>query len=161
MKNRIQLEHELDNIKGKLQDCLEEYYEFICSIISFSHCKQDYIKSFTEEFWNKIISICYSVGGKLNHTEEYTTSKLDCELIGIYSYFGQYDKAYDVMVIMAKNNGHWIKMDDKVLEWAKSNYVLHGLENAIERQFVNYTIDYDSRATYEEALKKVKKIRGV
>lgn len=77
MKNRIQLKYELDNIKRKLQDCLEE-------------------------FWNKIISICYFVGVKLNHTEEYTTSKLDCELIGVYSYFGQYDKAYDVMVIMAK-----------------------------------------------------------
>ena len=52
-------------------------------------------------------------------------------------------------------------MEVDVLKWAKDNYVLHRLQNAVEKRLVNYEIDYDKRSTFEDALKKIKQLRGV
>lgn len=87
--------------------------------------------------------------------------KLDCALIDIYSYYKKYEKAYDVIVIMAEINSVWVKLDDAALGWAKENYVLHRLQNAIERRLINYTISNEHRDGFVAALSKVKKMRGV
>lgn len=87
--------------------------------------------------------------------------KLDCALIDIYSYYKKYEKAYDVIVIMAEINSVWVKLDDATLGWAKENYVLHRLQNAIERRLINYTISNEHRDGFVAALSKVKKMRGV
>ena len=86
---------------------------------------------------------------------------MSCGSIAIYRYYSEYEKAYEATVIMAKTNSVWINMEADVLKWAKDNYVLYRLENAIERRLVNYEIDYDKRSTFEDALKKIKQLRGV
>lgn len=82
-------------------------------------------------------------------------------MIAIYSYYRKYEKAYEIIVIMAEMNSVWVNLDDATLRWAKENYVLYRLQNAIERRLVNYTIDDEYRDSFVTALSKVKKMRGV
>lgn len=151
---------ERDNALKALRNITEDYYEFICKIISFAHCKTSYIQYVTEDFWTTIINKCYEVGRKLNYSDKEITCKLDCALIDIYSYYEMYDKAYETTLIMAELNYHWVKLDDKTLHWAKTQYRLGELENAINKQLVNHTIDYDLRAEFQGYIDKIKSIRG-
>jgi len=158
---RIEAQQELNNAKNELQEVIESFFKFSCDIINFAHCKTQYIHYITEDFWNEIITTCFEVGKKLHYTEKEIKSKLDCALIDMYSYYKKYEKAYDVIVIMAEVNPVWIKLDGATLKWAKENYVLHRLQNAIERRLVNYTIANEHRDSFIAALNEVKKMRGV
>ena len=158
---RIKAQQELNSAKNELQEIMELFFEFSCAIINFAHCKTQYIHYVTEGFWDEIITTCFEVGQKLHYSEEDIMRKLDCALIDIYSYYKKYEKAYDVIVIMAEVNSAWVKLDDATLGWAKENYILHRLQNAIERRLVNYTISNEHRDGFVAALSKVKKMRGV
>ena len=158
---RIEAQQELNSAKNELQEIMELFFEFSCAIINFAHCKTQYIHYVTEGFWDEIITTCFEVGQKLHYSEEDIMRKLDCALIDIYSYYKKYEKAYDVIVIMAEVNSAWVKLDDATLGWAKENYILHRLQNAIERRLVNYTISNEHRDGFVAALSKVKKMRGV
>jgi len=159
--SRIEAQQELNSAKNELQEIMELFFEFSSAIINFAHCKTQYIHYVTEGFWNEIITTCFEVGQKLHYSEEDIVRKLDCALIDIYSYYKKYEKAYDVIVIMAEVNSAWVKLDDAILGWAKENYILHRLQNAIERRLVNYTISNEHRDGFVAALSKVKKMRGV
>lgn len=143
-----------------LRNMTKNYYEFICKIIDFAHVKSNYIKYVTEEFWIFIIKKCYEIGRNLDYSDKKITSYLECSLIDIYSYYKKYDKAYEVMVVMAETNNHWLKFNENTLEWAKENYKLHLLKNAIEKRLVNHTIDFDKRKDFQKYLEKIKTIRG-
>ena len=158
---RIEAQQELNSAKNELQEIMELFFEFSCAIINFAHCKTQYIHYVTEGFWDEIITTCFEVGQKLHYSEKEIVRKLDCALIDIYSYYKKYEKAYDVIVIMAEINSVWVKLDDATLGWAKENYVLHRLQNAIERRLINYTISNEHRDGFVAALSKVKKMRGV
>ena len=158
---RIKAQQELNSAKNELQEIMELFFEFSCAIINFAHCKTQYIHYVTEGFRNETITTCFEVGQKLHYSEEDIVRKLDCALIDIYSYYKKYEKAYDVIVIMAEVNSAWVKLDDATLGWAKENYILHRLQNAIERRLVNYTISNEHRDGFVAALSKVKKMRGV
>ena len=109
----------------------------------------------------EIIDRAYDIGKKLGYSEQYINSRISCGLIAIFRYFSEYLKSYEATVLMAKKKSVWINMEADVLKLAKDNYVLYRLENAIERRLVNYEIDYDKRSTFEDALKKIKQLRGV
>lgn len=158
---RIEAQQELNSAKNELQEIMELFFEFSCAIINFAHCKTQYIHYVTEGVWDEIITTCFEVGQKLHYSEEDIMRKLDCALIDIYSYYKKYEKAYDVIVIMAEINSVWVKLDDATLGWAKENYVLHRLQNAIERRLINYTISNEHRDGFVAALSKVQKMRGV
>ena len=93
--------------------------------------------------------------------EKQIKSKIDCGLIAVYSYYKRYEEAYDVIVVMAEMNSVWVNMESETLKWAKENYVLYKLQNAIERRLVNYTVSRENRNSFETALRKVKQMRGV
>lgn len=61
---------------------------------------------------------------------------------------------------MAELNTHWVKLDDKTLQWAKTQHWLWKLEDEINKCLINNTIDYDSRADFEGYIDKIKQIRG-
>lgn len=82
-------------------------------------------------------------------------------MIAVYSYYKRYEEAYDVIVVMAEMNSVWVNMESETLKWAKENYVLYKLQNAIERRLVNYTVSRENRNSFETALRKVKQMRGV
>lgn len=158
---RIKAQQELNSARNKLEETMESFFEFSCEIINFAHCKTEYVRCVTEKFWDEIISTCFEIGEKLHYSDRDIKKKLDCGLIAIYSYYRKYDKAYEVIVIMAEMNSVWVNLDDATLRWAKENYVLHRLQNAIERRLVNYTIGIEYRDGFITALSKVKKMRGV
>lgn len=151
---------ERDNALRILRDTTEDYYEFICEIINFAHCKESYIQYVTQEIWITIIKKCYEIGRKLDYSDKEITLKLDCALIDIYSYYGKYDKAYETTLIMAELNHYWVKLDDKTLKWVKTQHRLSELESEINKRLVNNTISYDRRVDFQGYGDKIKSIRG-
>lgn len=151
---------EKDNALNALRDITKDYFEFIYKIIDFSYINSKYIQYITEKFWISIIRKYYEIGVKLDYSDKELTRKADCQLIDIYSYYEKYDKAYEVMVIMAEENNRWVHINDKTLEWAKKNYKLHLLKNAIEKRLVNHTVDYEKREDFQGYLQKIKSKRG-
>lgn len=153
-KIRIQAQRERDHAR-------KDYYMSLCELINFAHCEAGYVQQVTEKFWNKIIEKCFKMGRLLNYSEKQIKSKVDCGLIAVYSYYKKYEKAYDVIIVMAEMNSVWINMESGTLKWAQENYVLYKLQNAIERRLVNYTVAGEYRDSFETALRKVKQMRGV
>lgn len=138
----------------------ENYFSLTYEIINFAHCKPVYVQSFSQELWDLIINKAFTLGSQLGYSDDEIKSKLDCGLIAIYRHYELYEKAYDVIVTMAKTNTVWVNLDGATLKWAKENYKLHSLINAIERRLVNYTVSYEHRKTFEQALQTVKALRG-
>lgn len=158
---RIQAQRERDHAQTELNQMRIDYYKFLCELIDFAHCKAGYVQHVTEKLWNKIIGKCFELGNILNYSEKQIKSKIDCGLIAVYSYYKRYEEAYDVIVVMAEMNSVWVNMESETLKWAKENYVLYKLQNAIERRLVNYTVSRENRNSFETALRKVKQMRGV
>lgn len=138
----------------------ENYFSLTYKIINFAHCEPVYVQSFSQELWDLIINKAFTLGAQLGYSDDEIKSKLDCGLIAIYRHYELYEKAYDVIVTMAKTNTVWVNLDGATLKWAKENYKLHSLINAIERRLVNYTVSYEHRKTFEQALQTVKALRG-
>lgn len=149
-----------NEIQKKLKDRTKEYFEFMGKIIEFAHCKPLYIQHVTEEFWVEIFSKYYEVGKQLGYSEEKITELAHCGLIAVYSYYEKYEKAYDTMIVMAKTNNIWVKLENKVMNWAKENCRLSELYNVIERRLINYQIPNENRKDFEGYLLKIKELRG-
>ena len=145
----------------KLLTLQSDYYAFICGIINFAHCKTPFVREVTEDFWVKIIDKCFEIGQKLDYTEKQIKGKNDCGLIAIYSYYKRYEESYDVIIAMAEQNTVWVNLEESTLNWAKENCCLYTLQNAIESRLVNHTVASEYRTGFENALYKVKKLRGV
>lgn len=150
-----------DDALKTLRYVTEDYYDFICEIIKFAHCKTSYTKYVTEDFCTTIISKCYEIGGKLGNSHKEITHDIECGLIAVYSYYKKYDEAYKVILIMAELNLVWVNLDKKTIQWAKENYKLHLLQNEIEKRLVNNTIAQEYRNGFKLSLYEIKKLRGV
>ena len=153
-------EAESKNNKSILKQERIKFYEYLSSIMKDYYLDDVYIIKVGEEFWRKIIKEFYEIGLSIGYSNESITRKADCYLINIYSSLKMYDKAYEVMVIMARINKYWVYLNDKTLEWAKTQCRLGEVENEIKKHLVNYTIDNDRRSDFEGYLEKIKKIRG-
>jgi len=137
-----------------------KFYDYLYSIIETTFLKPDYISRVGENLWIKIIDEYFAVGKLLGYSIDEMSRRIDCNLVEIYSVCGMYDKAYNAMIIMARINKHWIKMDEKTLQWAKTQYRLRTLEDEINKHLINYTIAYDKRKDFEGYIDKIKNIRG-
>lgn len=137
-----------------------KFYDYLYSIIASSFLKESYILNVGKELWIKIIDEFFAIGEKLGYSIDEISRRADCHLIAIYSVFDMYDKAYSIMVKMARINRIWVKMDDKTLEWAKTQSRLWEVEDEINKHLVNYTIDYDKREDFQGYIDKIKRIRG-
>lgn len=58
---RIKAQQELSSARNKLEETMESFFEFSCKIINFAHCKTEYVRCVTENFWDEIISACGAV----------------------------------------------------------------------------------------------------
>lgn len=150
----------LKNTENELYQLKWRYYNFIHDIIYFAHCKPKYIEAISYDLWVKIIAQYYKIGKETNHAENDITRSVDCSLIQIYSYYEKYRESYDAMVLMAELNPVWIYWDTKTISWAQRNFVLLRLQHAIESRLINNTVDIKNRPNFEEALRKVKQLRG-
>lgn len=109
------------------------------------------------EFWKKCIEIIYELGEKLNYSKNKITRDFDCKLIYIYNYFGMYNEAYDVMIFMAQDNGYWINIQRNTILWAKQNYIVFKLKDAINERIENHA-ENTNVERYKENLDEIEKI---
>lgn len=137
-----------------------KFYKYLNSIIYYFWENDNYISKIGEKLFGMIIDEYFNIGKKLEYSIDKISLDVDYSLIRIYSELGMYEKAYSVMVLMAELNSYWVYMEDKTLQWAKTEYRLGEVENRINRRLVNYTIDYDRRRDFQEYIDKIKKIRG-
>jgi hypothetical protein len=137
-----------------------KFYDYLFSIIKYPSLDEGYIFKVGKELWNMIINEYFDIGKRLEYSIDEISVHADYYLIKIYSGLGMYEKAYSVMVLMAELNSYWVYMEDKTLQWAKTEYRLGEVENRINRRLVNYTVDYDRRRDFQEYVDKIKKIRG-
>ena len=102
----------------------------------------------------------YELGRLLGKTSKEVSLELGCYLIGIYDYFQEYSKAFDVMLVMAELSDYWVDLESATLNWANKENVLYKLYNEIERALVNYRVKYERRKDFEGYLQTIKEIRG-
>lgn len=150
--------------KKNAQDLLRKerinFYNYLYPIITSGFCKKDYISKVGKELWIKIIDKYFDIGKILGYSDDEIIREVDCYLVEIYSVCHMYDKAYSIMIIMARINRQWVYMYDETLQWAKAQYRLHEIENEINKHLVNNTIDYKYRENFRGYIEKIKKIRG-
>lgn len=103
----------------------------------------------------------YELGSLIGKKTTDVSLELSCYLIGIYDYFQEYSKAFDVMLVMAKSSDYWVDLESATLKWANKENVLYKLYNEIERALVNYRVKYERRRDFEGYLQTIKEIRGV
>ena len=102
----------------------------------------------------------YELGALIGKNSTEVSLELSCYLIGIYDYFQEYSKAFDVMLVMAELSDYWVDLESATLNWANKENILYKLYNEIERALVNYRVKYERRKDFEGYLQTIKEIRG-
>lgn len=154
---RFELITEMD--RDRLNSSQSSFYDILCGYLKYSHCKIDYICSMGYDFWMKLIDEVFALGAIIGKSQEEIISQNDCELIGIYDYFELYGKAYEAMIIMAKNNGHWVWVKRTTILWASKQNILWRLRSAIKQRLEDYTTNCN-RERYREVENEIKGIVG-
>lgn len=152
-KQRLKTQNEL------FLEVQESFYKTLAGYVEYSFCKTNYINKMGIGFWKKIIREIYSLGKKIGKTDRLISRGLDCKLIAIYDYYGMYDKAYDVMIIMAEDNGYWVNIEENTLKWASQHNIVWKLKDAIAKRMNDYTKS-TNREDYQKRLDQIKRIVG-
>lgn len=143
--------------KSNYEKMLEELYYKVGGYLQYAFCKAEYIEKMGIDFWKKCIDIIYELGEKLNYSKTKIENEFDCYLIDIYDYFGIYDKAYEIMIVMAQENGHWVSIKRNTILWAKKNYIIFKIKDAINERLEDYSTD-TNREDYRKRLGEIEKI---
>lgn len=158
---KIKALHERNEAEESLCELRKDYYETISLVLKKVHYhKYEYMERIGQEDLYSLIKREYELGELIGKSKDEVTFELDCYLIGIYDYFQDYSKSFDVMMVMAEKSKYWIDLENATLKWAKENNVLYKLYNAIERALVNYQVEYERRNDFEGYLQTIKGIRG-
>lgn len=153
---------ERDTAKKELQEILKDYYVDIKSILSKVHYREyQYMDKVGKKDLILMIEKEYELGRLLGKTSKEVSLELGCYLIGIYDYFQEYSKSFDVMLVMAELSDYWVDLETATLNWANKEHILYKLYNEIERALVNYRVKNERRKNFEGYLQTIKKIRGV
>ena|GEM_PF-260236 len=152
---------ERDTAKKELQEILKDYYVDIKSILSKVHYHEyQYMDKVGKKDLILMIEKEYELGRLLGKTSKEVSLELGCYLIGIYDYFQEYSKSFDVMLVMAELSDYWVDLETATLNWANKEHILYKLYNEIERALVNYRVKNERRKNFEGYLQTIKKIRG-
>ncbi len=152
-KEKLKIKLDESNFETKIK----ELYNKVGGYLEYAFCKSEYIKNMGIDFWKKCIEIIYELGEKLDYPKNKITRDFDCKLIYIYDYFGMYNEAYDVMIVMAQENGYWINIQRNTILWAKQNYIVFKLKDAINERIENYASNTNVER-YKENLEEIEKI---
>ena len=151
---------ERDTAKKELQEILKDYYVDIKSILSKVHYHEyQYMDKVGKKDLILMIEKEYELGRLLGKTSKEVSLELGCYLIGIYDYFQEYSKSFDVMLVMAELSDYWVDLETATLNWANKEHILYKLYNEIERALVNYRVKNERRKNFEGYLQTIKKIR--
>lgn len=152
-KERAEIKSETENLKDKI----EELYHKVGEYIQYAFCKSDYKQKKGIDFWKKCIEIVYELGQKLDYSKDKITRDFDCYLIDIYDYYGMYNEAYEVMIVMAKENGYWINIQKNTILWSKQNHIVFKLKDAINLRLKDFA-ENTNVEKYREKLAEIEKI---
>ncbi len=156
----IKLKEEQANINSKesnYKNNVEELYYKVGGYLEYAFCKSEYIEKMGIDFWKKCIEMTYELGETLSYSKTQIKSRFACYLIDIYDYFEMYDEAYEVMVVMAQENGHWVYTKRNTILWAKKNYIIFKIKDAINERLEDYST-YIDREDYRKRLEEIEKI---
>ena len=175
-KTKSNLQTRVNTMSGKINELSEKnidlsddlrndrtkYYDCLAKIIGSWHCSSN---SYKEQFrkddaWRFFINESYTVGKKLGYSYDKITNRNDCGLMEIYMYMNEPEKAFDALLVMAKYGTVWINLRDDVINWAKKNYKLTILIDAIEDRLEKFDIPLNERDKFWGYTKKLKSIRG-
>lgn len=161
LKNR-ELEIKKDKEKLKLdvshyETKIRELYYKIGEYLQYAFCKSEYIKNMGIDFWKKCIEMIYDLGKKLNYSKIEIESNFACYLIDIYECFGMYNEAYNIMIVMAQENGYWVNIQKNTILWAKQNYIVFKLKDAINERIENHA-ENTNVERYKENLDEIENI---
>lgn len=145
--------------KDYLSSCQKSFYALLHDKLQQSYLKSDYICSMGYDFWMSLIDDLYAFGKIIGKSPDEITAQNDCYLIVIYEHLKIYDKAYEVMVTMAKTNCHWILIQRNTILWAKEQCLVWKLRSAIEARLKDYSKDCN-RENFSKALDEIKGIVG-
>ena len=152
---------ERDFAEKELQEIRKDYYIDIKNILSKVHYHEyEYMDKMGKKDLISMIEKEYELGALIGKNSTEVSLELSCYLIGIYDYFQEYSKAFDVMLVMAELSDYWVDLESATLNWANKENVLYKLYNEIERALVNYRVKYERRKDFEGYLQTIKEIRG-
>ena len=98
----------------------------------------------------------YELGALIGKNSTEVSLELSCYLIGIYDYFQEYSKSFDVMLVMAELSDYWVDLETATLNWANKEHILYKLYNEIERALVNYRVKNERRKKEINFKRKIK-----
>lgn len=150
--------------KGWLVKCIHFFIQYYgiapIEVIYGSFCMNySYMEEIGEERWD-LIEDFYKFFATLKGYSEESAMAAAFEFIEIFSYFKKYDRAYEYMVAMAKENNIWVYINEATFKWACEHTNGWKVINAMEDNLKNNKIDYSSQKNYKEKIDKLKKIRG-
>lgn len=152
---------ERDTAEKELKEIRQEYYKEIKNILSKVHCRNyQYMDTIGKSCLTSMIEKAYELGRLIGKKSKDVSFDLSCYLIGIYDYFQEYSKSFDIMLIMAELSDYWVYLESATLNWANEENILYKLYNEIERALVNYRVKYERRKDFEGYLQELKEIRG-
>lgn len=161
LKNReLQIKKEEQKIKlnaSNLDTKIEEMYDQVGGYLEYAFCKSEYKEKMGIDFWRKCIEMIYELGEKLDYSKDKITEDFACELIDIYNFYGIYNEAYNVMIIMAQENGYWVNIQKNTILWAKQNYIIYKLKDAINVRLKDYA-ENTNIEKYKENLEEIERI---
>ena len=144
-----------------MQEIRKDYYIDIKNILSKVHYHEyEYMDKMGKKDLISMIEKEYELGALIGKNSTEVSLELSCYLIGIYDYFQEYSKSFDVMLVMAELSDYWVDLETATLNWANKEHILYKLYNEIERALVNYRVKNERRKNFEGYLQTIKKIRG-
>lgn len=156
----LKLKEEKENINSKESNYktkVEELYYKVGGYLEYAFCKSEYIEKMGIDFWKKCIEMIYELGEILGYSKVEIENRFDCYLIDIYDYFGMYNDAYEVMIVMAQEDGGWVCIRRNTILWAKKNFIIFKIKDAINERLEDYST-YTDREDYRKRLEEIEKI---
>ena len=163
MSDKIdELSEKNTDLSDDLRNDRSKYYDCLSKIIGSWHCSSDlYKEQFRkDDVWRYYINESYTVGKKLGYSHDQVTSWNECGLMEMFMFMNEPEKAFDALLVMAKYGTVWINLRDDVIAWAKNNYKLTILIDAIEDRLERFDIPLKERKKFYGYTKKLKSIRG-
>ena len=116
---------ERDFAEKELQEIRKDYYIDIKNILSKVHYHEyEYMDKMGKKDLISMIEKEYELGALIGKNSTEVSLELSCYLIGIYDYFQEYSKAFDVMLVMAELSDYWVDLESATLNWANKENVL-------------------------------------
>ncbi len=151
-----------DSLSSDLKLLMMNYYDCLDKIIISWHCSDAQYKQGFEKnsIWQFYIREAYRIGAKLGYTEEQITDRYACGLMEIYMFYGEPEKAYEALLVMASKNDYWVNLREDVIGWAKDHDKLSTLIYRIEGRLERFEIPIDKRSVFYGYTKKLRELRG-